>query len=350
MAESTVADARTDAFFKDHLAQSTECAMQLVRLGADLTPKINLKNALRSKTSDMFRHFGFDGKTALEIARTTSREELVELIERHLRYTPEERTEVVHCRCGSRLPWKECHGTGIDQPPHFHVHKKLGVMYRVAPFAKCPCKNTTTTYYECCWKDTAMPAYRNDANGDSLRIETYGKAPAVRVAIQQAQKRAEERHATVPDGLDENSHSAIAAEIRASPETFQWRVGLDSPNSQLGTWDPLVYAGCLDRLDDGFLWKDTHWKLDKTVLLRRVEEWNRALQKYCDDEGLVGEERERVVAKHTANPCTPCGRVGCDAFEKEVREFQRCSRCKAIAYCGRECQKLDWPGHRPFCI
>ena len=74
------------------------------------------------------------------------------------------------------------------------------------------------------------------------------------------------------------------------------------------------------------------------------------MKKYCDDEGLVGEEREQVIAKHTANPCAPCGRVGCDAFEKDVREFRRCSRCKEIAYCSRECQKLDWPGHRPFCV
>jgi MYND finger len=126
---------------------------------------------------------------------------------------------------------------------------------------------------------------------------------------------------------------------------------LEGPKSQLGTWDPLVYAGCLDRLDEGSFWKSTHWKLDKTELLRRTKEWNKALKKYCDDEGLVGEERERVIALHTANPCAPCGRVGCDAFErKKVREFRRCSRCKAIAYCGRAGQKLDWGEHRHVCI
>jgi ATP/maltotriose-dependent transcriptional regulator MalT len=44
------------------------------------------------------------GKTPLELAKMTKRTELVELMEQHLRYTPEERAEVVHCWCGSRLP------------------------------------------------------------------------------------------------------------------------------------------------------------------------------------------------------------------------------------------------------
>jgi MYND finger len=94
----------------------------------------------------------------------------------------------------------------------------------------------------------------------------------------------------------------------------------------------------------------SHWRLDNSELLTRVEEWNKALEEYCNDEGLVGEETERVMAKHSANPCAPCGRMGCDAFEKEVREFRRCSRCKSIAYCDRACQKLDWAEHRKTCV
>jgi MYND finger len=77
--------------------------------------------------------------------------------------------------------------------------------------------------------------------------------------------------------------------------------------------------------------------------------WNKALDMYCDDEGLAGEERDQVIARHAANPCAPCGRVGCGAFEKEVKEFSRCSRCKLIAYCGRACQKLGWAEHRKGC-
>jgi hypothetical protein len=83
----------------------------------------------------------------------TSRKALVELLEQHLGYTPGQRAEVVHCRCGSRLPWKACHSTGIGQPPHYHMHLKWGLCYRVAPLAKCPCKNTTKAHYECCWME-----------------------------------------------------------------------------------------------------------------------------------------------------------------------------------------------------
>jgi hypothetical protein len=75
-----------------------------------------------------------------------------------------------------------------------------------------------------------------------------------------------------------------------------------------------VYAGCVKRIDgEPFLSKDLHWKLDKSELLRRTGEWNKALDKYSDDMDLVGEDRERAVARHKASACAPCGRVGCDA-------------------------------------
>jgi MYND finger len=128
----------------------------------------------------------------------------------------------------------------------------------------------------------------------------------------------------------------------------------EGPKSKWGTWDPVVYARVACRAftilnGEFFLWKDLHWHLDKSELLKRTEAWNKALDKYCDDVDLVGEERERVIARHRANPCAPCGRVGCDALESEVREFPRCSRCKEISYCGRACQKMDWAAHRPVC-
>ena len=70
-------------------------------------------------------------------------------MEQHMRYTPKERAEVVHCRCGSRLPWTSCHSTGIGQPPHYKVDNELGIVYRVSPLARCPCHNTALTHYEC---------------------------------------------------------------------------------------------------------------------------------------------------------------------------------------------------------
>jgi MYND finger len=328
----------------NELDRSTECAMQLVRLGADPTRTFNLRNAPDTPISKVYRSAGLDGKSAFELAQMSKRKELVELMEQHLRYTAEERAHAVHCRCGSRLPWMACHSTGIGVSRHYLVDPAFGVMYRVSPLAKCPCKNTAKAHYECCWRDTARPAYLLDTAGHSVRMS--------RIPVDSDEGRAigaiREHGGFATAGRD--IVATTVALLRSSPGMFPSLFGQDGPKSQLSTWDPLVYAGCLERLgNDCFFWKDLHWGLDTSELLIRTKAWNKALHEYCDDAGLVGEERDRVVAKHTANPRAPCGRPGCAAFEKEVREFQRCSRCKSIAYCGRACQKMDWAEHRKAC-
>ena len=42
-----------------------------------------------------------------------------------------------------------------------------------------------------------------------------------------------------------------------------------------------------------------------------------------------------------------CG--GCEKGESEDRKLKECSRCKTISYCSKECQRNDWPRHRPDC-
>lgn len=121
-----------------------------------------------------------------------------------------------------------------------------------------------------------------------------------------------------------------------------WNRGIR--NCTLGVWNKHV-----ENQVNFFLWTDLNWKLDKTVLLQRIQEWNNALNKYCHSAGLVGEERDRVIAQHAAIPCAPCGRARCKAFDTEAKEFRRCSRCKWIAYCGSACQKKDWTEHRKVC-
>ncbi|EPQ54266.1 hypothetical protein GLOTRDRAFT_78210 [Gloeophyllum trabeum ATCC 11539] len=34
---------------------------------------------------------------------------------------------------------------------------------------------------------------------------------------------------------------------------------------------------------------------------------------------------------------------------REVKRLQKCSRCKAMAYCSKECQKADWKSHKQAC-
>mmetsp|Transcript_12582 Transcript_12582/g.25146 ORF Transcript_12582/g.25146 Transcript_12582/m.25146 type:complete len:548 (-) Transcript_12582:73-1716(-) len=41
-----------------------------------------------------------------------------------------------------------------------------------------------------------------------------------------------------------------------------------------------------------------------------------------------------------------CARPDCGKQERQPRQFSLCSRCQWKAYCGRECQKLDWKRHK----
>jgi hypothetical protein len=189
-----------------------ECAMQLVHLGADPTKSLSWSNAPDTDTSRKYRAFRLDGnrldgQSALELAVLAGQWELVDLMERHLRCSPEERAHMVHCRCGSRLPWEQCHSTGIGMPSHYVADEEAAsqgggavVHYRVSPLARCPCGNTSLTHYECCWKDTACPAYLNDSGGQQLR-ETAGRPEAAIGDVPFASRRHPRRQNVVFEGV-----------------------------------------------------------------------------------------------------------------------------------------------------
>ena len=44
-----------------------------------------------------------------------------------------------------------------------------------------------------------------------------------------------------------------------------------------------------------------------------------------------------------------CERPECAALESGATKFGKCSRCKKVAYCGKDCQKLDWARHKGSC-
>ena len=39
----------------------------------------------------------------------------------------------------------------------------------------------------------------------------------------------------------------------------------------------------------------------------------------------------------------------CNTCANTEKELLRCTRCKAVYYCGSECQKKDWPTHKLKC-
>ena len=41
-----------------------------------------------------------------------------------------------------------------------------------------------------------------------------------------------------------------------------------------------------------------------------------------------------------------CALAGCGG----TSNLKHCSRCKKIAYCSKECQKLDWKAHKRVCV
>lgn len=47
------------------------------------------------------------------------------------------------------------------------------------------------------------------------------------------------------------------------------------------------------------------------------------------------------------NKRVKCGEDGC---ANTGNNFSKCGRCKRVVYCSRECQKKDWPKHKPACL
>lgn len=105
----------------------------------------------------------------------------------------------------------------------------------------------------------------------------------------------------------------------------------------------------MERIDDYFQWNDIHWQLPKAELLTRVSDWNAALDKYCDFEGLVGLNREQVIMLHTASPFAPCANLSCEKVETKVKEFAICSRCLQVGYCSDACRRDDSTFHKKRC-
>ena len=123
------------------------------------------------------------------------------------------------------------------------------------------------------------------------------------------------------------------------------------PKTQVGEYDAEVYAGTMEQMDAAlaFDWIDVHWSIPKPELLKRVDEWNEALGRYCDGVGLRGAEREAVVERNRASPYAPCANVECDRVETKVKQFARCSRCRAVGYCSSACQREDYKAHKVDC-
>eukprot|EP00877_Chromochloris_zofingiensis_P012924 jgi/Chrzof1/7886/Cz02g40010.t1 len=94
-----------------------------------------------------------------------------------------------------------------------------------------------------------------------------------------------------------------------------------------------------------------------------VREWA-ALDEYglnylmdCYPDGAVTEQTfqtakanvMRHLQQQQQGSVQPYDDTACAACGQAADELKRCSRCKGIWYCGRDCQRMDWPRHKTEC-
>jgi len=334
------------------------CAVTLVRLGAkvDVTLRLsNNKNAL-SEISVLAKELRVVNKTVKEMAVLSEEKELIDAIE-EMETSDEERIKLAYCRCGSRLPWSQCHYSERRNDHPYHTEGKCNKQradFRFSPVGPCQCQNTKKEYFRCCWDDTKV-YFMCDTTGE---IHGYMKMPTNPMMTAAASVLQKRENAGANTLLEDNMVGQGSADERKVQVCqmlrnggFQMMTSMDSPKSKLSEWDGEVYAGVIERLDDWFMWKDVHYILAKPELLKRTKEWNDALEQYADDVGLTGQVRRQVIEKHTASPLAPCANPSCNNYEEKVKSFPHCSRCKCVAYCSSQCQKEHWKcGHKKQCI
>lgn len=338
--------------FHDKFMGLMNCVSQLVRLGADCSATLHIPaSSCPGPTAVAWRKLGFHGKTARELVVVANFEPLVALMDQHtgIRSNVQDLCRLTHCRCGSRLPWKHCHlGPLPTESLVFRYEGRL--LFRHSPTDICRnCKTNKKPHYDCCW-DSPTPCYLDDKTGFPLKqgatdLITSGGRWSHRVQMQMAVQ-------PPPGSIFSADPGAQRKIVMAhSMRHCDFHVLQSGPYGEsYRSMDVDVYVGTFERIDNAFFWATDHWGLSKLDLLERVEEWNAALGRYCDDMELDSAERESVIELHRASPLTRCGNPKCKEMEKSVKQFNACSRCRTVAYCSAACQKVHWKEtHKTTC-
>ena len=340
------------------LAQGAfRCAVILVMQGADFERRLEMPSISgpvdRNSPYNRCQHAGIMGMSVKEMAAIIEDQELSEAI----KLMEEDPVEHAWCRCGSRLRWTECHAAPAIPGQHSHClfdnildDGNQRMCYRVSPLAPCPCKVPYKTCFDCCGWETFQPQYQNDSTGTYVKMMSHATATTPQARAARMMKDAVATRPRNPISFvgTEEDYKAIQLRMLRLTGIRHLHIQL-GPKTRIVDWNTTVYTGVMERLDNYFHWTDIHYMIEKAELLRPVEEWNNALEVYCDDMGLVGAERERIIRNHTASPFAPCANLACTNVETSVKQYSRCANCKSIAYCSRECQREDWQVHRRDC-
>jgi hypothetical protein len=295
-------------------SRMVECAILLVKLGADFRRKFILDPPpkVSGPLLSGYRSARSSGKTAQQLAQMALRPELVKAMEEL--QSKEKLIALVSCRCGSRLPWKECHaGNDVGESPFYSTADvyRGRLAWRYSPSARCPCRHTKKTHYKCCWKESCRPYYLDDSDGF-------------------ISKSCECLDGECCKGQEQDELLQIRQETAIAKDDHQSHI-IKHLEGEL------------------FRWTSRHWLIPKAELLVMVKSWNIALEKHCDEAGLTGSDRASVIEMNRATPHAPCGNASCTNVETKVKDFRKCSKCKMIAYCSSECQRKGWKDHRGIC-
>lgn len=342
---------------RDTYERCVECAIQLVRLGADTSVIFQFPPGCENHpVYQIWHELKLEGKSVCDVASLVGSDLFEKTVEEFSQM--EHQIEHVNCRCGSRLPWKQCHA-GRPTDPYYSVDKSdekdvSKVKWRYSPLAPCQCNaynsslglpETKKIHFKCCWDETAHREYYQCDKTAKICVSATMKATPMQQEVLKSlnksmQGKSEEEISKSMENarqMMDDPKFVISTRCKMIREggnlAMQSIVAGDNPCSKLSSWDPKVYAGVMETMDPdlSFCWKDVHWALPKAEVLTRVSEWNEALEQYCDSIGLNGSERQDVIKRHTASEFAPCGNANCDKTETSVKQFNKCSRCYSVA-------------------
>jgi hypothetical protein len=107
----------------------------------------------------------------------------------------------------------------------------------------------------------------------------------------------------------------------------------------------------------GFSIECHSWSSIGESLLRSMHELdfvNSVCTLYCMQalEANMAEMAAERLCLATACSHRTCSHIGCSSMQGASEPQlggQGCSRCKTAVYCGRDCQRADWPQHKEGC-
>eukprot|EP00814_Leptocylindrus_danicus_P019389 CAMPEP_0116010476 /NCGR_PEP_ID=MMETSP0321-20121206/4022_1 /TAXON_ID=163516 /ORGANISM="Leptocylindrus danicus var. danicus, Strain B650" /LENGTH=575 /DNA_ID=CAMNT_0003479579 /DNA_START=38 /DNA_END=1766 /DNA_ORIENTATION=+ len=328
-----------------------ECAEVLIMLGADVKRKLRL-HPRNDDVDDLlitnFHQRDFGGKSVIELVERSRQPRLAKAIRAMM--TDDLKIANAYCRCGSRLRWRDCHAGGPDEEDSHHTTSFKGKLcFRYSPMARCPCDLTEKPYFDCCWNSGKRIHCFDDTTTykePKMRCET-GEKVLNMVNTMRSTKGGGVFWSKIFEHVGKGGWLEM---VKISWDAIYLHLTKEErEKSLIDTYDRKVYIGVLERLETPRVWSGVHWNTGESELLEEVKNWNEALERYCDDQGLNGEARRTIVKRHAASPLAPCGCYSCNKVEKKVKSLRLCSRCKAIAYCDRNCQKEDWRRHKLVC-